>query len=206
MHVPVDDSFARSCLRTLPTVHAVHNQWKEQSGPDAHQVRTALIAALVAMAVFCFATAPVLGQSYSPLWAPSSNNQLQAGCVNQNNQLVAGCTLYFYTGYYSGTNAHTHYSPTAPFSGITSSCVTDASGHCTVTVTTTIVGHAEFAEACAYFCGYYYYAVGVPIYYVSTHGVWTFVGATAAHGNSTDDNHWMTSNAAYGIYNATVLY
>ena len=88
MHM--DRIFARSCLGIL---------------------RAALIAALVAMTVYCFAAAPVLAQSHSPLWAPSSNNELQAGCVNQNNQLVAGCTLYFYTGYYSGTNAHTHYSP-----------------------------------------------------------------------------------------------
>jgi hypothetical protein len=49
-------------------------------------------------------------------------------------------------------------------------------------------------------------AVGVTIYYVSDHGIWTLVGATSAHGGSTAYNHWMTSNAAYGIYNATVAY
>ena len=156
-------------------------------------------------ALFCH-NILIFGQSYSPLWAPSSSNQLQAGCINQFGQLVAGCTLTFSTHYYSGTNAHTHYSPTAPLSGITASCVTDSTGHCPVTVTTTIVGHAEYAEACATTCGDMDYAVGVPIYWVSDHGVWTFVGATAAHGSSTNYNHWMTSNAAYGIYNATVLY
>lgn len=164
-------------------------------------------SALAATVVFCLTAMPGFGQSYSPLYALSSSNNLSAYCTI-NGVITPNCSLSFYTGYYSGTNAHTHYSPTAPLSAITSSCVTNSSGYCPITITTTTVGHAEFAQACPAggTCGLYQYAVGVTIYYVSTDGIWTFNGQTSGHGNSVSYNHWMTSNAAYGIYNATVLY
>jgi hypothetical protein len=48
--------------------------------------------------------------------------------------------------------------------------------------------------------------VAVTVYYVSTDGIWTFNGQKAIHGNNTAYNHYMTTNAATGIYNATTFY
>jgi len=59
---------------------------------------------------------------------------------------------------------------------------------------------------CASYCDYIDYAVGYNIYWVSDHGIWTLTGARVEHGNSVNYNHWMTSNAAYGIYDTTVDY
>jgi hypothetical protein len=124
--------------------------------------------------------------------------------------LLTNCQLSFSVGAYTGY-AHTHYSPAAPYSSISpTSCNTGSLAYCPLTLNTNVVGQAEYITISSTTPGVaggtYQYAVGVTIYYVSDHGIWTLNGAKAIHGGTTAFNHWMTSNAANGIYNATVLY
>lgn len=148
------------------------------------------------------------GQSYSPLYAPSTPTILDAYCYDLNGVVQPNCYVSLTAGYYPNTNAHTHNSPGAPLSTLQpSSGYTNSSGYLQVTLTPTIVGHAEYIQTCAYYCTNYQYAVGIAgIYWVSDHGIWNQVGAKAIHGGSVSYNHWMTSNAAYGIYDTTVAY
>jgi len=167
---------------------------------------------IIVLAALCVLVArPGFAQSYSPLWAPSSSNTLYVYCEDQYGNFYAGCPMYLTPATYAGTNAHTHYSPAALKSAVSpSSCTTGSGGYCTVSINTTPVGQAEYVTiTCSAPCAgtaKFQYAVGVTIYYVSAHGIWTLNGQTAIHGNSTAYNHWMTTNAAYGIYNATVMY
>jgi len=120
--------------------------------------------------------------------------------------------MVFSTSYYAGTNAHTHYYPTAPLSTVNpTSGMGNGYGYLAVTVTTTIVGHAEWVANCPSCyncrCGTYDYAVGYPgIYWVSDHGLVVQNGATSLHGPTVAYNHWMTSNAAYAYYFTTLDY
>jgi hypothetical protein len=151
-------------------------------------------------------------QSYSPLWPPNSGNIVYAYCYDPvTGQVVAYCDVALSTNYYAGTNAHTHYSPSAPLSTVTpSSGRTNSSGYLQVTIATTIVGHAEWAAVCPINggnCGTYNYAVGIAgIYWASDHGIWSQNGAKAIHGNSVSYNHWMTTTSAYAYYYTTLSY
>lgn len=151
-----------------------------------------------------------VSQSYTPLWPPGSGNIVYAYCYDYYGNIVPYCWVSLSTSYYAGTNAHTHYSPSAPLSTVNpSSGVTDASGNLQVVISTTIVGHAEWAACCNAYgnCGTYDYAVGIAgIYWVSDHGIWIQNGEKAIHGNSVAYNHWMTSTAALGYYYATLDY
>ncbi|HEX4138401.1 MAG TPA: hypothetical protein VHY84_27570 [Bryobacteraceae bacterium] len=167
---------------------------------------------IIVVAALCALVArPGFAQSYSPLWAPSSSNNLYVYCVDQYGYFHSGCPMSLTPATYAGTNAHTHYSPAALTSTVSpSSCTTGSGGYCTVSVNTTPVGQAEYVTiTCSAPCSgsfTFQYAVGVTIYYVSDHGIWTLNGQKAIHGNSTAYNHWMTTNAANQIYNATVKY
>lgn len=153
--------------------------------------------------------APARGQSYSPLYPPSSDQVLYDYCYDQYGNLVPNCYVSITPGYYPNTAAHTHDSPPAPLSGVNpSSGTTNSSGYLQFTLSTTIVGHAEYLYSCTYYiCSTFQYAVGFAgIYWASDHGIWIQNGATAIHGNSVAYNHWITTNAGYGIYNTTVAY
>ncbi|MBZ2184268.1 MAG: hypothetical protein K7J46_06115 [Bryobacter sp.] len=72
-----------------------------------------------------------------------------------------------------------------------------------------MVGQDEYLQACASggFCSNYSYRVGWDdIYWVEEKPQWKHVGFTMEHMNSNSYNHWMTSTAAYGIYNTAVAY
>jgi hypothetical protein len=150
-----------------------------------------------------------LSQAYSPLFALSSGTPMVLYCVDLYGRVQPNCAVSVTAAYYPNTNAHTHNSPGAPLSTATpSSGYTGSDGGLHFILATTIVGHAEYLEGCTYYaCDVYQYAVGgAGIYWVSDHGIWIQNGAKAIHGNSVSYNHWMTSNAAYGIYNTTVAY
>lgn len=184
----------------------LHN--RATSGPTA-SIRGARRSSVAFCAVGLLLAVPGFGQSYSPLYAPSSDTTLYDYCYDDQGYVVANCEISITTGYYAGTNEHTHYSIPPPVSTITpSSGYTNSSGYLQVTLATTIVGQAEYAESCTYYtCTVFQYAVGVAgIYWVSDHGIWTQNGATPIHGNSVAYNHWMTSNSAYEYYYTTVAY
>ncbi len=64
-----------------------------------------------------------------------------------------------------------------------------------------MVGHDEYLNACAAVCSGYSYSVGwTDIYWVEEKAEWIHVGERPEHMNSNAYNHWMTSNAAYGIW------
>jgi len=64
-----------------------------------------------------------------------------------------------------------------------------------------MIGHDEYLSACAQICSSYSYRVGwTDIYWVEEKPEWIHVGQTPQHQNSNSYNHWMTSQAAYGIW------
>lgn len=135
---------------------------------------------------------------------------MTAGCFDTNGYFVPNCNVTISTNYYADTNAHTasQHSGSSPLSTVSPSSGNTGTTGLSFTHTTTIVGHAEYIRVCASGggCTNSNYAVGYTIYYVSDHGIWTLVGQRAEHGNSTAYSHWMTTNAANGIYNTTVDY
>ena len=149
-------------------------------------------------------------QSYSPLYATSSSRTLYAGCFDQYNNFIPYCNVTISTNYYADTNAHTaaQHAGSSPLSTVSPSSGNTGTTGLPFTHTTTIVGHAEYIRVCASggTCTNSNYAVGYTIYYVNDHGIWTLNGARVEHGNSTAYNHWMTTNAAYGLYYATLDY
>jgi hypothetical protein len=148
-------------------------------------------------------------QSYSPLYATSSSRTLYAVCYDAFGNFIPNCPVSLSTNYYADTNAHTasQHSGSSPLSTVSPSSGSTGTSGLPFTHTTTVVGHAEYIRVCApAICQDYNYAVGYTIYYVNEHGIWTLVGATAQHGNSTAFNHWMTTNAANGIYATTLDY
>lgn len=148
-------------------------------------------------------------QAYSPLYPTSSGRTLYAACFDASQNFIPNCPVSLSTGYYADTNAHTasQHSGSSPLSTVSPSSGSTGSSGLAFTHTTTIIGHAEYIRVCAPgVCTDYNYAVGYTIYYVSDHGIWSHVGATSQHGSSTAYNHWMTTAAATGIYNATLDY
>jgi len=72
-----------------------------------------------------------------------------------------------------------------------------------------MIGKDEYLHACATpgTCANYSYSVGwQDIYWVEEKPQWIHIGATVKHMNSNSYNHWMTSTAAYGIYNTAVSF
>lgn len=173
-----------------------------------------LIRSLFALGVLLicsfYVTAPTaLGQTYSPLFAPSTSHTVTLWCEDDYGFLITNCDMAVATGYYINTNAHTEsqHSGSAPLSTVSpTSFNTGEDGYQDVTLTTTVVGHAEYIRACASVCKDFDYAVGDTLYWVSDHGIWTHVGARPEHGSSVNYNHWMKTYPAYQFYCSTLDY
>jgi hypothetical protein len=158
------------------------------------------ILTLIAVTLALIGSPLARGQVYSPLYPPSSTQNLYAYCYYYDGSIVYNCTVAIGSGAYYNTNGHFHntsrpYSTVSPTSGNTG-----GSGYVPVTLTTKIIGQAETAFACAYTCGYFDYAVGYGDIYWTDNAIFTLVGGnTTNHGDNTF-NHWMMSDAAYAIY------
>jgi hypothetical protein len=150
------------------------------------------------------------GQSYSPLYAPSTSPQFFAYCADTHGNLIPYCYMTLTTSYFANTNGHFHESIGHPYSSISPAYVeSGGNGYAPVTLTTSIIGQAEQITVCAVvsgLCSKFQYAVGYTVYWNAHSDLWTQVGGnTTNHGDNTF-NHWMTSNSAVGFYNASKDY
>jgi hypothetical protein len=69
-----------------------------------------------------------------------------------------------------------------------------------------LISHEEYLSACATggVCSNYQYVVGyTDIFWIEQKPNWLHIGQRAEHENSTNANHWMMSDPAYGIWNVT---
>ena len=174
-------------------------------------VRSSFSVGVLLTCSYYVTVSTALGQTYSPLLAPSTTyNDLFVAYCSSGGYIIPNCDMTASTDYYEDTNAHTEsqHAGSAPLSTVSpSSFNTGASGYVYVTLTTTAVGHAEYARFCASGgCTDLDYAVGDTLYWVSDHGIWTHVGARVEHGNSVNYNHWMKTYPAYQFYCTTVDY
>jgi len=120
------------------------------------------------------------GQTYSPLFAPSSSNNGTAYCRYANGSRVPNCYMRLFTGVYLNTNGHLHDDPSHPISSVSpASGISDNNGNLAITVTTTIVGQAETVLVNDYFAGLWNntdYAVGYTLYWAGGNSSGSQVG------------------------------
>ena len=157
---------------------------------------------LIACILISMTLVGAYGQSYSPLYPPSSNQYFYAYCTYYG-YLITYCDVTLGTNYYANSNAHFHDSSGHPYSSVSpSSGNTGSSGYLPVTLTTTIIGQEETVYVCGYTCNYYDYAVGYNLSWIFwiNGTIFNLVGGnTTNHGDNTY-NHWMMEDAAYDIY------
>lgn len=172
--------------------------------------------AIVVSAIACLA-GTLAAQSYSPLFAPRSTHREVWVCVDQYNRPIPYAYFTVATGYYAYTNAHYHddpwhvFSTATPYEGYAGS-----SGEFGFDLATTILAQAEaILMSCSNEFGTVYasadFGVGYnDLYYNHHDGIWhkiggTDTGANTGHG-TTDYNRYMRTDAAYGVYYATLDY
>lgn len=153
---------------------------------------------------------------------PGASGTIAFVCIDQSTgQPASGVHMTFATNKVDNTGSHFH--PTSPNHPAYGMVLNPSNGNTTymsaygvpaVEVRVTATRISETARVTARCQNQ---APGAPdavrdiivglngIYYVSEHGVWTFIGATSAHG-STAYNHWMQTQPAYNILAATQDY
>jgi hypothetical protein len=169
----------------------------------------------IALVTFAVCLCPLLrSQSYYPLFQPNISYPITWTCEDENNNPVPYATYYFDNYAWDYTNGHFHDSAAHPWSSSSPQNAWDQNGTGSVTVNlnTTIIGQAEGVDVTCYDVYgnpiplSFNFGVGYPLNYNDDHGIWVLVGGnTTNHGDNSYD-HWMTTNAAYGIYYATQEY
>ncbi len=160
-----------------------------------------------------------LAQSYSPTLAPASSNTQTWACTDSSGHGVPYAGFEFSNGVYFETNAHYHgpasiepVSTVSPLYGYT-----NALGQVQITINTNKVGQAEYITGTCYDAygnwasGTSEFAVGYGDLYYNDHpSIWVKIGGDDTGGGTghgtTAYNRYMTSPAAYGLYNATLYY
>jgi hypothetical protein len=172
--------------------------------------------AIVVSAIACLA-GTLAAESYSPLFAPGSTHREVWVCADQYNRPIPYAYFTVATGYYAYTNAHYHEDPWHVFSTATPYAgYAGSSGEFGFDLTTTLVAQAEFLlMSCSNEFGTVYavadFAVGYnDLYYTHHDGIWHKIGGTdtgkdTGHG-TTDYNRYLRTDAAFGIYYATLAY
>ncbi len=158
-------------------------------------------------------------QSYSPQLAPKSSYIQTWTCMDASGHGVPYAGFSFTNGVFFHTNAHYHGPVSAePVSSISPLYgYTDANGQVQITIATDIVGQAEFIDGtCTDAYGNhvgseYDFAVGYGDLYYNDHpSIWVKIGGDDTKGGSghgtTAYNRYMTSQAAYDLYYATLDY
>jgi hypothetical protein len=154
------------------------------------------------------------GQSYTPLFSPSSNINLTAYCLTATGQYIPYAEYAFETYYWTNTNAHFHDDPNHVYSSVSPTNAYDdtGSGYVNLTLSTSIIGQAEgIAVWCWNDNGEVYseydHAVGYSNIYWNYHPeIWVQTGGNTTNHGDNSYNHWMTTNAAYGIYYTSYQY
>lgn len=141
-----------------------------------------------------------------PFYPPRSTQQFYVYCVDAYGRIVWNCWVGYSMQYSEAANAHFHSTPPAP-----ASTVQPANGTCSgcsVSVTRQKVGRSETMTLTPYPCwncisqSYTDWIGFSDICWVEQKPGWRHVGGdTTGHGGN-QYNHWMTVNAAYGIYYA----
>ncbi|HEX3880725.1 MAG TPA: hypothetical protein VHW24_27275 [Bryobacteraceae bacterium] len=166
---------------------------------------------LTLLASNCFA------QSYSPMYTPSSSHNLSFQCIDIYDRPIPGAHFTVTPGVYHQTNAHLHDSSSHPFSSASpGSGYADSNGVFSFTLVDTLIGQAEFisitcSNQAGQVTGQFNYAVGYnDVYYNDHPDIWIKIGGDDTGGGTghgtTAYNRYMTSSAAYGLYNATYTY
>ena len=143
-------------------------------------------------------------QSFSPMFAPMSNQKFTAYCYDVYGNKVPYCDVVVYTGYYEGSNGHFRSSSGHTYSSVSPSSGNTGAMGLPVTVTTTLIGEAEAVVACAVGtggCNGPNYGIGYSDLDWNYHSnIWIQTGGnTTNHGDNTYD-HWMQSAPAIDIY------
>lgn len=168
-----------------------------------------LLAVLFAVAAFA--------QSYSPMYTPTSSINGGYQCLDQYNRPIPNAYFTVSPGIYVYTNAHLHDSPSHPFSSVSpTSGYADGNGVFNLTLTTTLIGQAEFlyitcSNAAGQVNAIANYAVGYnDVYYNDHPAIWLKIGGSDTGGGTghgtTAYNRYMMTSAAYGLYYATYDY
>ena len=155
--------------------------------------------------------------SYNPMFPPLFKATQYVSCVDINGYVTPNCNFALDWGLWTNTNAHFHDDASHPSSTPSpASGNTGSSGYYPLQIQTTLIAQAEWLVA--------YdvdnpndpgseldYAVGYnDVYYNDHPDIWIKIGGSDTGGNSghgtTGYNRYMTSDAAYGLFNATQSY
>ena len=165
----------------------------------------------------CSTLTAVAQYDYDPLYDPGGVWSLWAYCYDWEGELVYDCDIAVNADAYSDSGGHFHNAnrPVSLVSEYFNQGFKDVLYDNTGPLGRTIVyfkqpdyGEAEVLWNCpvGYYggtrCGSHAFGVGYdPIFYVSEKPEWIHVGATGSYGHGSNAyNHWMTCEAAWGIY------